>query len=381
MNLSALAPLFEMTETFSLVAVGVFARIGAALFLVPGFGERAVSVRLRLGAALALTFAAYLGFGAAMLLAGDWAVERLGGALIPFLDRPQELAHQFTSAGVGEAILALVGRIVPPVLVLVGAPAAVILALLIAQRSIVIAPSRILPKLSRLSPVENASNKYGSKGMVEFAKSAVKLGALGGVLGFVVWGEADRLAQYSQIDARLTGHLLAHQFRLIMTGVLLVAGLLAIFDVIWQRLAYLERLKMTYQELKEEGKQAEGDPYIRARRRERARQIANNQMLLAVPDADVVIVNPTHYAVALKWHRYDGSAPICLAKGVDEIAMAIRSRAEEASVPVRSDPPTARSLHGLVAIGQEIPPEHFQAVAAAIIFADGMRQKAREVSK
>jgi len=326
----------------------------------------------------AQTFAAYLGFGTAMLLAGDWAAERLGGALIPFLDRPQELARQFASAGVGDATLGLLGHVVPPVLVLVGAPAAVILILLVAQRSIVIAPSRILPNLSRLSPIENAKNKYGSKGLVEFAKSAAKLGALGAVLGFAVWGEADRLAQYSRIDARLSGHILAHQFRLILTGVLLVAGLLAIFDVIWQRFAYLKRLQMTHRELKEEGRQAEGDPHMRARRRERARQIANNQMLLAVPDADVVIVNPTHYAVALKWHRHDGSAPVCLAKGIDEIALAIRSRADQAGVPVRSDPPTARALHGAVEIGQEISPEHFQAVAAAIIFADEMRRKVRE---
>ncbi|MHA1527614.1 MAG: EscU/YscU/HrcU family type III secretion system export apparatus switch protein, partial [Alphaproteobacteria bacterium] len=135
---------------------------------------------------------------------------------------------------------------------------------------------------------------------------------------------------------------------------------------------------MSHQELKDEGKQAEGDPHIRAQRRERAHQIANNRMLLAVPEADVVIANPTHYAVALKWPRHDGSAPVCLAKGVDEIALAIRARAAEAGVPVQTDPPTARSLHGLVEVGQEIRPEHYQAVAAAIIFADEMRRKARE---
>ncbi len=101
-------------------------------------------------------------------------------------------------------------------------------------------------------------------------------------------------------------------------------------------------------------------------------------MLDAVPKADVVIANPTHYAVALQWNRHDGSAPVCLAKGVDEIAVAIRTRAEAAGVPVRTDPPTARSLYGLVEVGREIQPEHYQAVAAAIIFADEMRRKARE---
>ena len=326
----------------------------------------------------AQTFAAYLGFGAAMLLAGDWAVARLGGALLPFLEHPGELASQFVSGGASEASLTLLGQIVPPVLALVGGPAVMILALLAAQSSFVFAPSRIKPKLSRLSPIQNAKDKYGTRGLVEFAKSVVKLSALGAVLGIVVWGEADRLGQYARIDARFSGHLLSHQFWLILSGVLLVAGLLAFFDLIWQRLAYLKRLRMTHQELKEEGKQAEGDPHIRAQRRERARQIANNRMMLAVPEADVVIANPTHYAVALKWRRQDGLAPVCLAKGVDEVALAIRSRAEEAGVPVRTDPPTARSIHGLVDIGQEIRAEHFKAVAAAIIFADEMRQKAKE---
>jgi len=326
----------------------------------------------------AQTFAAYLGFAAVMLLAGGWAAGWLGATLMPFLDRPQDLARQFTSGGAGDMTLALLGRIAPPVLALVAAPAAMILVLLIAQRGIVFAPSRILPKLSRLSPIENAKNKYGVRGMVEFAKSAVKLGALGVVLSITVWGEADRLAQYAGIDARFAGQLLEHQFWLVITGVLLMAGFLAFFDMIWQRFDHLKRMRMSHQELKDEGKQAEGDPHIRAQRRERARQIATNRMMLAVPEADVVIANPTHYAVALKWPRHDGSAPVCLAKGVDEVALAIRARAEQAGVPVQTDPPTARSLHGLVEIGQEIRPEHYQAVAAAIIFADEMRRKARE---
>lgn len=326
----------------------------------------------------AQTFAAYLGFGAAVLLAGGWAAGRLGEALMPFLARPQDLARQFASAGAGDATLALLGRVGPPVLALVAAPAVMILALLFAQRSIVFAPSRILPKLSRLSPIENAKNKYGIRGLVEFAKSVFKLGALGVALSITVWGEADRLPQYVHIDARFTGQLLAHQFRLVMTGVVLVAGLLAFFDLIWQRFDHLKRMRMSHQELKDEGKQAEGDPHIRARRRDRARQIANNRMLLAVPEADVVIANPTHYAVALKWPRHDGSAPVCVAKGVDEIALAIRARAEQAGVPVQTDPPTARSIHGLVEVGQEIRPEHYQAVAAAIIFADELRRKVRE---
>jgi len=258
------------------------------------------------------------------------------------------------------------------------APAAVVLALLMARQGIVVAPKLIEPKLSRISPLSNARNKYGTHGMVEFAKSAAKLSLLGIVVGLAVWGEADRLARYAALDARHTGPLLMHQFRLVFTGVLAVAAALAAFDLVFQHLHHRKKLRMTHQELKEEGKQSEGDPHMRAQRRERARQIATNRMLNDVPGADVVVANPTHFAVALKWSRAEGAAPVCVAKGVDAVALAIRERAEAAGVPVHVDAPAARALHGVVEIGHEIPVEQYQAVAAAIIFADQMRRKVRE---
>lgn len=325
----------------------------------------------------AQTFAAYLGFGGATVLLGGWAAARLGEALLPFLDRPQELAALFFGGG-DDAILGLLGRIAPPLAVLVAAPAVLILVSLLTQRAIVVAPQRVRPKLSRISPVQNARQKYGPRGLVEFAKSAVKLAAVCAVLALVLREEAARLARYAGLDARLIGSLLAHEFRLVIVPLLAVTGVIAASDLVWQRLDHLKRLRMSHRELKEESRQTEGDPHMRAERRDRARRIANNRMLLAVPEADVVIVNPAHYAVALKWRRGAGAAPVCVAKGVDEIALAIRSRAEAAGVPVRADPPTARSIHALVEVGQEIRAEHYQAVAAAIIFADEMRRKARE---
>lgn len=328
----------------------------------------------------AQTFAIYVGFGTAMLLGGGWAAGRMGETLMAFLDHPASLGAQLTSPAAGQVLAGLAARLVPPLLVLILAPAAVLLALLVAQRGIVFAPQRIEPKLSRISPLSNARNKYGTRGLVEFAKSAVKLAALGAVMALAVSGEADRLAQYALLGPRQAGPLLMHQFRLIFTGVLVLSAAMAAFDVVWQWLHHLQRMRMTHQEVREEGKQAEGDPHMKSQRRERARQIATNRMLNAVPEADVVVVNPTHYAVALKWNRHDGSAPHCVAKGVDEIALAIRARAEEAGVPLREDPPTARALHGLVEIGDEIPPEQYKAVAAAIIFADEMRRKARETA-
>ncbi|MEM0922471.1 MAG: EscU/YscU/HrcU family type III secretion system export apparatus switch protein, partial [Pseudomonadota bacterium] len=112
--------------------------------------------------------------------------------------------------------------------------------------------------------------------------------------------------------------------------------------------------------------------------RQRAESIAQNRMMLEVPKADVIMVNPTHYAVALKWDRQRGTAPVVTAKGVDEIALAIRESAMEAGVPIHSDPAGARAIHGTVEIGQEIDPDHYHAAAAAIRFADSMRRKAKE---
>jgi flagellar biosynthetic protein FlhB len=125
-------------------------------------------------------------------------------------------------------------------------------------------------------------------------------------------------------------------------------------------------------------KEAEGDPHLKQHRRMRAQELAMNQMMADVPGADVVIVNPTHYAVALAWDRGPGSAPVCVAKGRDQVAARIRETARQAGVPVHADPPTARALFATVEIGAQIAPEHYRPVAAAIRFAEAMRRKARQ---
>ena len=134
---------------------------------------------------------------------------------------------------------------------------------------------------------------------------------------------------------------------------------------------------MSRKEMTDEAKEQEGDPHVKQQRRQKGYEIAMNQMLADVPDADVVVVNPTHYAVALKWDRLQGGAPICVAKGVDDIAARIRETANENNVPIHRDPPTARALYATVDIGEQILPEHYRAVAASIRFAEKMRAKMR----
>ncbi|MEM7318581.1 MAG: EscU/YscU/HrcU family type III secretion system export apparatus switch protein, partial [Pseudomonadota bacterium] len=163
-----------------------------------------------------------------------------------------------------------------------------------------------------------------------------------------------------------------------MLIVLVVATAIGLVDLVWQRAEHLRKNRMSRKEITDETKESEGDPHMKNQRRQRGQEIAANQMMAEVPKADVVVVNPTHYAVALKWSRSPGSAPVCVAKGVDEIAAAIRRVAAEAAVPVHSDPPTARALHASVELGEQIHQDHYRAVAAAIRFAEAMRLKARK---
>ena len=155
----------------------------------------------------------------------------------------------------------------------------------------------------------------------------------------------------------------------------MLSFVIGFIDYIWQYHTHMVKNRMSRKDLEDETKDSEGDPHIKGSRRQRAQEIAMNQMISDVPGSDVIVVNPTHYAVALKWGKAPGTAPICVAKGVDEIAAVIRETALKHSVPIHSDPPAARSIYAAVAIGSEVHEEHYRAVAAAINFAEKMRGK------
>jgi flagellar biosynthetic protein FlhB len=213
--------------------------------------------------------------------------------------------------------------------------------------------------------------------LTDFLKGAAKMILVGSVLaGFLV----ARLPEVMATAALAPGQVARHMAGLLMSFLalaLVLALALGGLDLLLQRARFLRRNRMTRQELIEEMKRSEGDPHLKAQRRQRGREIATNRMLADVPKADVVVVNPTHYAVALRWDRKARRAPVCVAKGTDEIAARIRERAAAAGVPIHRDPPTARALHATLEIGQEVRPDQYRAVAAAIRFADAMRQRAR----
>lgn len=323
------------------------------------------------------TAVVYGGFLLVLVLLGAPLGMRIGTVLATLVDRAPELSAQMLASGgptlAGGLMLAVMGPLAAAILV----PGALLLVSLFAQRAILFTPSRLEPKMSRLSLLSNAKNKFGRNGLFEFAKAGVKLAAYGGLLAWVLWTRRDRILATQFVDG---GQVVAELGRLVvefLTAIFLMSLLVAVADYLWQLASHTRKHRMSRQELVDETKAREGDPHAKQQRRERGAQIAMNKMLKDVPGADVIVVNPTHYAVALKWERDKGEVPVCVAKGVDEVAARIRELASEHGVPIFRDPPTARMLHAALEIGQGIEPDHYRAVAAAIRFSDRMRNIAR----
>ena len=321
--------------------------------------------------------AVYAGFVVVALAFGETTLQGFGRWASVLIDQADTISGQLL-AGRG----AVFGGILAQITLSVGAwlviPGAIVLAALLAQKSLVFAPEKLMPKLNRIDPISNFKQKFGRTGLFEFAKSFVKLVIISVILGYFMMQELPGILVTQRLDATIVAARfpqLIVEFLLLM---LVLAAVIGAIDFLWQRAEFLRRNRMTRKELTDEMKQSEGDPHIKAQRRQKAIEIATRQMMADVPKADVVIVNPTHYAVALKWERGNRRAPVCVAKGVDEIAARIRAVAAEAGVPIHSDPPTARALHATVEIGAEIRPEHYRPVAAAVRFAENMRRRAKE---
>lgn len=307
------------------------------------------------------------------LALGAQSVHLSGETLMVLLDQADDISTMLLEGGGLNGTLGIAGRLSAALAPWFLIPAVAALAVFIAQRAVVFAPTKLSPKLSRISPVSNFKNKFGRNGLFEFFKSLVKLVVFSIVMALFLWAELPRLLSSIYLSPAGAAALLGHLTLRFLIAVFLVAVIIGGIDFLWQRSEHLRKHRMSHQELKEESKQTEGDPHMKQERRQRGYDIATNRMLADVPKADVVIVNPEHYAVALTWSRKPGAAPVCVAKGTDEIAARIRNAASEAGVPIRRDPPTARLLHATVEIGEEIQPDHYAAVAAAIRFAERMR--------
>lgn len=323
------------------------------------------------------TTAMYLGFILAGLAFGRESFETLALALSALVGRSGEMAALLFDGRGAPLMEPMIRDLIAGLAPFVVVPMALVLASVLAQRSFVVAGEKLKPKISRISVLENAKNKFGSRGLFEFVKSAVKLGVISWVLYIYLSGRFEEIVSGVLMPAKLSIVKMTQYAMEFLAIVFVIALVIGAVDYLWQVAEHRKKQMMSHKELRDEAKETEGEPYLKQARRSKAEQIALNSMLSDVPKADVVIVNPTHYAVALKWSREARSAPECVAKGVDEIALRIRAVAQDSAVPIHSDPPTARALFATVEIGEEITPEHYKAVAAAIRFSDAMRRKAR----
>ncbi|MBK5910488.1 flagellar biosynthesis protein FlhB [Rhodothalassium salexigens] len=243
------------------------------------------------------------------------------------------------------------------------------------QKKVVLTGERLKPDLKKIDPIKGFKQKFGTQALVEFAKTMIKLPVIFGVILLVLYPARGRLQVLMDMPIGETLAVLALLIARVLIAVILVMVLIAILDLVYQRWKHSEDLKMSKQEVKDERKQTEGDPEVKRKLAQLRAQRGRERMMAAVPDADVVVTNPTHFAVALRYKHGEMDAPVLVAKGVDQLALRIRSVAEEHGVPVMENPPVARALYAAVEVDEEIPPAHYQAVAEVIGYV--MRLKAK----
>ncbi len=245
------------------------------------------------------------------------------------------------------------------------------------QGGIVLTGDPIKPKWERISPKAGFKRVFGVASLVETGKAVVRLTVLAILVAttLIAAGRDHLLA--SGLSLRFSTDLLLGQVIVLLRLAAFVGSVVGLADYAFQRWQTTKKLKMSKQEIKQEAKSSEGDPMIRSRRRQAHAKITRNQMLSAVNGASVVVVNPTHYSVALVYAD-DGSAPIVVAKGTDELAFRIRDRARLGEIPIVESPPLARALHASVEVNDPIPESFFEAVAIVLAFV--MRPRANKAS-
>jgi len=297
-----------------------------------------------------------------------------GGILMPLRNL---LANSWMFHADGPGLLALAQSLEYALIAALGVPLLLLMIAAIAgnlmQHRLVWSGESLKPKLSKISPLAGAKRVFGKQAAANFAKGIFKVTALGAVMTAILWPERYRLDAMVRFDpAAILGVTVSLTLQLLGAVVAMLA-LVAIADYFFQYRQWFERQKMSLQEMKEEFKQSEGDPHIKARIRQLRMARMKKRMMAAVPKASVVITNPTHYAVALSYDR-GMSAPICVAKGVDNIALKIREVAKAHDIPIVENVALARALHATVEIDDEIPVEHYHAVAEIIGYEMGLKR-------
>lgn len=258
-----------------------------------------------------------------------------------------------------------------PVLILI----VVIVLSAILQHGFLLSVESMIPKLERISPIKGLKKMFSMRSVVEFLKGILKISAVGTIAFMAVYPEVPQLNKLAATGIMSMLVFLALLAKRMLIGICGIMFILAMLDFLYQKFEYIKSMRMSKHDIKEEFKQTEGSPEIKAKLRELRAKRAGKRMMADVPDADVVVTNPTHYSVALKYDSTKTEAPVLVAKGKDIIAMRIREIAKENNVPIVANPPLARALFNSVEIGGEIPLEHYNAVAEVIRYVYKLKGK------
>ena len=305
---------------------------------------------------------------------GAWSVSRMLTVFVSLWGGADELDVRGSGQTFAALLMGQVGLALGPLL---GMLMFFALLTLFLQGRPTLAWSRMKLKWSKLNPGSGLKRMFGKQGLVEFAKTLAKFGLVAGVALIVVWPHARGIETLVGAPSHAVGKVAADLvFRMVKAATIMVAALAAA-DFVYQRRAFLKKMRMSLQEIKDEHKDAEGDPLIKAKVRAIGMERAKRRMMNKVPQASVVIVNPTHYAVALQYDHGAMAAPVVVAKGVDAVALKIREIAKDNDIPIIEKPPLARALHASAKLDQPIPAEHYLAVAEIISYVMKLAQGRR----
>jgi flagellar biosynthetic protein FlhB len=297
---------------------------------------------------------------------GGWMCQNLAAQLLPFLAHPDAISL-VGGAGMDVARHVLKASLPIILIVLLAAGFAGAAGNLL-QTGLMLTPDKLKPDFSKLSPMQGLKRMFGIDGLIQFAKSLVKVGVTGALAWWIVKPHLTEMQRLATLDPAAILPFLCDILRRLVFAVMALLMVIAGADWFIQKQRFTARMRMSKEDVKEEFKNSEGDPHVKARQKQIRAERSRRRMMQAVPKATVVVMNPTHYAIALKYVEGEDDAPICVAKGMDAIALKIRDVAKEAKVPVIEDPPLARALYASVEIDDVIPQAHYEAVAKIIGF-------------
>jgi flagellar biosynthesis protein FlhB len=301
-----------------------------------------------------------------LLVGGGYLSQHLAASLLPFLNHAGDLSLQH-GGGVLVARTAMLAAAPILICVMLAAAFSGVFGNLV-QHGFLWSPNKLSPDLSKLNPLNGFKRMFGIDSLVQFLKTLIKVTCVGVVAWLVMKPHARELTNLAAMDPRAIFPAAAVLLKGLFFAILALLGVTAFADWMWQRYRFGVRMRMSREEVKDDFRNAEGDPHIKAKLRQMRMEKARRRMMQNVPKATVVVMNPTHYAVALRYEAGETAAPQCLAKGLDDLALKIRAVAEAAGVPIIEDPPLARSLYASVEVDDIIPPHHYEAVAKIIGF-------------